>query len=150
MGTHYQGTDEEVRALGAYIKLMRAADSVTRRMQTRLDANGLTMSQFGAMEALLHLGPLCQRDLGAKLLKSTGNITMVVDNLEKRGLVRRERSITDRRYITVHLTDSGRELIAGVFPGHARAITALMNALSPEEQDNLARLCRTLGASAAG
>ena len=51
----------------------------------------LTISQFGVLEALYHKGPLCQRDIAAKILKSTGNITMVIDNLEKRELVRRER-----------------------------------------------------------
>ena len=145
MATHYRGTEDEKRALRAYVKLLRATESITGRLNARLVENGLTWSQFGALEALLHLGPLCQRDLGEKLLKSTGNITMVVDNLEKRGLVRRERSTEDRRYITVHLTDAGREIIERVFPEHARALTAEMNVLTAEEQEELARLCRKLG-----
>ena len=49
----------------------------------------LTVGQFGTLEALLHLGPLCRRDLGRKLLRSGGNITVVVGNLARRGLVRR-------------------------------------------------------------
>ena len=75
MGTHFNGTEREVRALDAYIKLLRATESVVARLSHQLrDENGLTVSQFGALEALLHLGPMSQRDLGTKLLKSSGNI----------------------------------------------------------------------------
>lgn len=50
------------------------------------------------LEALYHKGPLCKRDIAAKILKSTGNITLLIDNLEKNGLVRRERDNEDRRF----------------------------------------------------
>ena len=150
MGTHYQGTAEQVQALDAYIKLMRAADSVTTRLNRLLAENHLTISQFGALEALFHLGPMGQTEIGAKLLKSSGNVTMVVDNLEKRGLVRRERGSADRRCVTVHLTEEGRALISRIFPPHAEAIRIQMGALSRSEQQELARLCRRLGRTAAG
>src|SRR5512137_201268 len=102
-------------ALNTYTKLMRAAESVTSRVNRSMAAFDLTISQFGVLEALYHKGPLCQRDLGAKILKSTGNITLVIDNLEKRRLVRRERDSADRRYLTVHLTATGTGLVAPVF-----------------------------------
>lgn len=108
MATHYQGTEAEIRALDAYIKLSRAADSLTARIHRHLDASRLTISQFGVLEAIFHLGPLTQRDLAQKLLKSGGNMTLVIDNLEKRGLVRRDRQQKDRRCILVHLTKAGQ------------------------------------------
>ena len=145
MPTHHRGTDEERRALDAYIKLVRASESLAARLAPQLDAAGLTISQFGALEALYHLGPLCQRDLAAKLLKSGGNITLVVDNLEKRGLVRRQRERDDRRFITVHLTDAGQALIERVFPAHVAALVAEMGVLSGDEQVELGRLCKKLG-----
>jgi MarR family 2-MHQ and catechol resistance regulon transcriptional repressor len=145
MGTHYRGTKDEVRALNAFIKLVRAADSVGARLKDSPAEAGLTDGQFGALEALYHLGPLHQRELGAKLLRSGGNVTMVVDNLEKCGLVRRERGVEDRRFVTVHLTDAGRRLIARLFPRHAARVTAEMSVLTPAEQDELGRLCRKLG-----
>lgn len=143
------GGPETQLALGTYVKLLRAADSVTGRLAAQIAASGLSWSQFGALEALYHLGPLCQKELGEKLLKSTGNITMVVDNLERRGLVRRERLAEDRRYVLVHLTDCGHHLIAELFPAHAEAITQEMSALTAEEQEELGRLCRKLGKHAA-
>lgn len=135
----------EALALDAYVKLVRAAESVTARLMPHLDAAGLTISQFGALEALYHRGPMCQRDLGRKLLKSSGNITLVVDNLEKAGLVTRMRSAEDRRLVAVHLTDAGTALIERIFPEHARRIAAEMGTLTAAEQATLGRLCRALG-----
>jgi MarR family 2-MHQ and catechol resistance regulon transcriptional repressor len=132
-------------ALDAYTKLMRAAESVTGRINRIMADAGLTVSQFGVLEALFHKGPLCQRDIATKILKSTGNITMVIDNLEKRGLARRERDAGDRRYLTIRLTDEGQLLIGQVFPRVADAIVEEMGFLTPAEQAELAHLCRMLG-----
>jgi MarR family 2-MHQ and catechol resistance regulon transcriptional repressor len=143
--THYKGKQREVRALDAYVKLMRAAESVTARVNHHLDAAGLTVSQFGVLEALYHLGPLVLSDLARKILKTSGNITMVVDNLEKRGLAERCPDATDRRFRRVSITPRGRKLIAAIFPAHARGISAALAVLSLSEQDALAALCRKLG-----
>ena len=133
------------RALNTYTKLMRAAESVTGRIGRCMLAADLTISQFGVLEALLHKGPLCQRDIAAKILKSTGNITMVIDNLEKRGLVRRERDSQDRRYLTVFLTEAGTALITKTFAGVESSIVAEMSVLSENEQELLGTLSKKLG-----
>jgi MarR family 2-MHQ and catechol resistance regulon transcriptional repressor len=70
---------------------------------------------------------------------------MVIDNLEKRALVRRERKADDRRYFIVHLTDEGYDLIDTIFPPHADVITNEMCVLEAAEQDALASLCKKLG-----
>ena len=145
MGTRYQGSEEEIRALNAYIKLMRATDSLTARIHKHLADAGLTVSQFGVLEMLFHLGPLPQRDIAKKLLKSGGNITMVIDNLEKRRLAERRRGTEDRRMITVHLTEEGRGLVAEIFPRHLKTIVSEMKNLTPAEQEELDRICRKLG-----
>ena len=146
MGIRYKGTKAENRALDAYIKLVRASESVVGRLVQNLRAeDDLTLSQFGVLEALMHLGPMCQRELGVKILKSSGNVTMVVDNLEKRGLVARRRSVEDRRVTEVDLTAKGRALIKGIFPRHAAEITAEMGRLTAAEQKQLGALCRKLG-----
>jgi MarR family transcriptional regulator, 2-MHQ and catechol-resistance regulon repressor len=145
MPTHYQGDAGTVRALNAFINLARGSDSLFSRMSAGLESYGLTMGQFGVLEALLHLGPMCQHTLGQKLLRSGGNITLVVDNLEKHGWVRRERLESDHRMMVIHLTPAGRELIARVFPKHAKAVKKEMSVLEPAEQETLRRLMRKLG-----
>jgi MarR family 2-MHQ and catechol resistance regulon transcriptional repressor len=145
MGTKHKGTKEEERALNTYIKLQRVSNAVTAKAHAHLAEEKLTVSQFGALEALYHLGPLCQKELGQKILKTGGNITLVVDNLEKRKLVQRRRSVEDRRYIEVHLVDKGRELIARIFPRHVANIVKIMNSLKASDQVELGRLCKELG-----
>ena len=145
MPTHYKGNPEEILALNSYIKLTRAADSVNSRLNISASMKNLTISQFGVLESLFHLGPLCQNELGNKILKSNSNMTTVVDKLEKRGLVHRERDQNDRRMIIVHLTKPGRELIERVLPQHVAAIKAQFQVLSTEEQIILGNILRKLG-----
>jgi MarR family transcriptional regulator, 2-MHQ and catechol-resistance regulon repressor len=132
-------------ALAVYVKLMRAAGAVTARVHRGLSAEGVSISQFGVLEALLHRGPLAQCELGRKILKSSGNVTVVVDHLVQRGLVARERDAFDRRRVAVSLTAAGRKLIARLFPRHAGEVCAALAVLTVREQQQLARLCRKLG-----
>jgi MarR family 2-MHQ and catechol resistance regulon transcriptional repressor len=143
----FLGNNKEVRALSTYVKLMRAAESITARVHKHLSSVGLTVSQFGVLETMHHLGPLSQKDLGQKILRSSGNITMVIDNLEKRRLVQRERDTSDRRFFIVHLTDEGQKLIRKIFPSHAALITNEMSVLNATDQKILGDLCKKVGVS---
>jgi MarR family 2-MHQ and catechol resistance regulon transcriptional repressor len=145
MGTRYRGTVAEVRALNAYLKLLRAAGSTGARLSGLLADAGVTESQFAVLEALYHLGAMHQCQLAEKLQRTGGNVTLVVDNLEKRGLVRRRREAADRRFITVHLTPAGQRLVRQTLPRHVANIVAQLSVLTAAEQDELGRLCRKLG-----
>lgn len=145
MGTKHLGTPEEVLALDTFVKLVRATESVSNRIHRHLVELDITVSQFGVLEVLYHLGSLHQRDLAEKLLKSGGNMTLVIDNLEKRELVRREREIGDRRCIKVHLTEKGKHLIGQIFPTHVAVVVKEMGILTSTEQTELGRMCKRLG-----
>lgn len=147
MPTHYPGSPEQVRALNAYIRLTRAVDALSARLLSSEKLEGLTTSQLGVLDALFYLGPMCQKDLAGKILKSSGNLSLVIDNLERRGLVRRERRDSDRRFVTIHLTEAGDALIERVMPAHAAEISSVFSALTPEEQNSLGELCKKLGLS---
>jgi len=145
MTTHYQGTEHEKLALDAFIKLSRAAESVSARVNDHLHDHNLSVSQFGVLEALHHLGPMPVGRLAEKILRSSANLTLVIDNLVKRGLVSRRRRLDDRRAVEIDLTDDGRALITAILPDHVHGIAGALSALSPEEQATLAALCRKLG-----
>lgn len=149
MPNRYAGNEQEKRALDAYTKLWRAAQAAETAAHRHLGAHGLTVSQFGVLEAVYHLGPLSQRQLADKILRSSGNLTMVVDNLERDGLVERQRDSKDRRVARVHLTPAGRSLMAEVLPQHAAGIAGLFAVLTEEELGQLAALTRKLGLSVA-
>lgn len=145
MGTHYKGSKKEKTTLDAFIKLMRATESLNNRLNRHLAESDLTVSQFGVLEALLHLGPLNQKTLGEKLLKSGGNITLVIDNLEKCNFVKRQRNPEDRRAMLIHLTNKGEKFIKEFFPKHLQEIKKEFSVLSDKEKEELARICKKLG-----
>jgi MarR family transcriptional regulator, 2-MHQ and catechol-resistance regulon repressor len=145
MAKHFRGTKKQERALTAYVTLMRASETVHGEATRMLADCELSPSQFAVLEALHHVGPMVLSELARKILKTSGNLTMVVDNLQKRGLVRRIQSREDRRYTRVEATLAGHNLLHRIFPSHARKITGIMSRLSATEQDRLSTLCRKLG-----
>lgn len=145
MATHYHGTETEKTALDALIKLNRSTHSVATRCKKGIEDSGLTDAQFGILELLYHTGPQCQKSIGKRLLKSGGNITLVIDNLEKSALVRRKKSKTDRRFYDIYLTEKGESLIKVVFQVVLKDIVEVFSVLTPSEQKELARLTKKLG-----
>ena len=145
MPTHFHGDSKTGLALDTIIKFTRASSALEHRLLSHNVLGELTLSQFGVLETLYHLGPLCQGEISAKLLKSTGNVTLVLDNLEKAGLIVRTRDMQDRRKVNLSLTPQGEDLIARVFPLQAEIITQELSVLEPDEQRQLGQLCKKLG-----
>lgn len=149
MANRHRGSDEERTALDAWVKLARAASTVGVRAHGWVARErGLTETQFAVLEALYHCGAMTHTQLSGRILMSGSNVTTVVDNLERKGWVCRERDARDRRVAVVGLTPEGRALIEEIFPEHARGVAEIFAVLSAEEQRELARLCRKLGCSA--
>jgi len=145
MGTHFSGSKKTTEALNSYIKLIRAAESLSSKINLELDEFGLTESQFGVLDALFHLGPMKQKELGIKILKSGGNITMVINNLEKRGLVQRKKGEKDKRQFIIHLNNSGKNLIRELLPTITKKIKSYFEILNSEERKELQRICKIIG-----
>ena len=150
MSSHWKGPKSERRALDVWVKLARATETVGARLGRSRAERGIGHTQLGILDALLHLGPLPIAELGAKMLRSPGNMTAAIDRLETQKLVVRERDDADRRVIRVGLTPEGEALIKDALPGHVAEITNAMSALTAEEQETLASLCKKLGLAAAG
>ncbi len=88
----------------------------------------------------MKMGSFC-----SKMLTSGGNITVVIDNLEKDGLVERIPFPKDRRATTVRLTSKGEKLFNEIFSKHAQFVTKIASVLSEEEQVQLSALLKKLG-----
>lgn len=145
MPTHFVGSPTETQALDTWIKLNRSVDSLVTRINQSNTMGGLTPTQFSVVEALFHLGPLPQCQLAARVFKSSGNMTLVIDNLEKLGLVTRQADPDDRRVSVVDLTPLGKQTVSLIFPLHAAAVANLFKVLTREEQRTLGELLRKLG-----
>jgi MarR family 2-MHQ and catechol resistance regulon transcriptional repressor len=137
---------KDAPALDAYVHLLRAASILAARVARRASPHGLPPSRIAALCALQKEAPMCPRDIACRLGQTRGNVTMILDDLERRGLVERRREGINRRFRAVHLTPRGRKLIAALRPRHARAVAAELGALAPRELRALARLCAKLDA----
>lgn len=136
-------------ALKLYITLSRAYRAILAHDEQDVRRYGLNLTEFAVLELLYHKGPHPLQQIGEKILITTGTITYVVDKLEKKGLLRRQISVADKRITYAVLTETGEELLSDVFPGHAEALEYAFGGLSPQEQEAAASLLKKLGYAAA-
>ncbi|WP_434479149.1 MarR family winged helix-turn-helix transcriptional regulator [Gemmatimonas sp.] len=139
-----KGEKKRRRALDAYWSLQRAAALAAARVDDAVQPFSLSASQYGVLDTLQHRGPVHQQELAEALGRSKAQMTAIIDALEARALVRRERHEVDRRYITVYLTEAGRVLLAEAGPARTDSILELMRELSGEQKTKLMRLCGRL------
>jgi DNA-binding MarR family transcriptional regulator len=128
-------------SLLAWLRMWRVVQKVERTAAEHLRAYGLNYAQF---DVLAHVGAAegCkQKELGESLLVTKGNVSHLIDQMERRGLVwRRQEGRTNRLY----LTEEGRQLFEEVVPAHEDLVHQQMSALSEEEQAQLHELLREL------
>lgn len=132
------------RSLEAYTRLQRVAALSASHIESAVAPFGLSASQFGVLDTLDTRGSVHQQELAEALGRSKAQMTAIIDALEARGLVRRERHAVDRRFITVHLLAEGRATLEGAAPARTAAIMAVMNVLDGDQRTKLSRLCRRL------
>ena len=137
------GKEHDVN-LKLVIGLMRTSLSENRRMQNYLSDYDLTPAQFGVLEALYHLGDLKIGDLLEKTLSTSGNMTVVVKNLEKSGHVERHHCPNDKRSFIIRLTTKGHKLIETVFLPHLDELKRFFSPLEIEEKEQLINLLKKL------
>jgi MarR family 2-MHQ and catechol resistance regulon transcriptional repressor len=134
--------------LRLWVILSRAHAAIARHAEADVARHGLTIAEFGILEALYHVGPMLLGELQRKILVSSGGVTYLVDRLEKRGLVRREPCPEDRRARYAALTPEGKRLVARIFPDHARVIERAMSGLTRSDRERAVALLKQLGRAA--
>src|SRR5580658_771453 len=129
-----------------WLVLMKAFHTLAAHAEESLNLSqsGLGNSDFRVLEVLLHKGPLPVNTIGPKVWLTPGSISVAVDRLEKRALVKRKNA-DDRRVRLVELTAKGRALIIQTFREHAAAMEEAARILSTEERLTLLRLLKKLG-----
>jgi MarR family 2-MHQ and catechol resistance regulon transcriptional repressor len=135
----------QVKAVHLWLVLWKAARALETYARNDIEKLGLCQSDFGALEALLHKGPLTINALGAKVLLTSGSITTAVDRLEAKRLVERRNDPADRRARIVRLTPRGQSLIRKLFAEHERSIEHAVKGLAARECETLTNLLKKLG-----
>lgn len=137
------GKDNTIN-LKLVIALSRTQTSFGRAVQNFLSPYDLTIAQFGVLEVLYHLGDMKICELIEKTLSTSGNMTVVIRNLEKEGLITRHVNEDDRRAFVIGLTEAGRTLIKPVFEQHLFLLEDVFGRLTQEEKDALLSLLKKM------
>ncbi|NQY24568.1 MAG: MarR family transcriptional regulator [Campylobacteraceae bacterium] len=97
----------------------------------------LTFNQFKVLEVLYHRGDLNITSITKLTTSTPGNITVVVRNLKRDGLIHSLCDPKDKRASILSISEEGRKIIASLFPQHAKNITSYMDVLDDEELETL-------------
>ena len=135
-------------ALKLWVVLSRAHAAVAEHARAHVATHGLTLPEFGIMEALHHKGDLLLGELQEKILVTSGGVTYIVDRLVEKGMVERRECTEDRRARYAALTARGKTLMRRIFPEHAEWLEAAVGGLTPAEQKEAISLLKTLGTHA--
>ena len=137
---------QDTSGVHVWLVLAKAFHSLAAHAEARLNLSraGLGDSDFRVLEVLLHKGPLPVNTIGPKVWLTPGSISVAVDRLEKKALVKRKNT-GDRRVRLVELTAKGRALITKTFRLQAAVMEEAAGILSKEERLNLLRLLKKLG-----
>lgn len=141
-------SEHEELSLYLLVVLARAYNSVMGHSNRSIQSHGLNSTEFGVLDVLYHKGPQPLQKIGEKVLISSGNITYVVDKLQKKNLLVRRASSEDRRVIYAELTEEGTRLFERIFPVHKKKIEEAVGGLTEAEMRQTAALLRKLGTTA--
>ncbi len=131
--------------LKLFVVLNKCTLSVGKKSERNIRSTGLTVPQFSVLEMLYHKGDLKVGDIIEKSISSVGNISLIIDNLQKLEFVEKRKCKSDGRITYVSLTEKGRNLIADMWPSHEADLNNIMSGLTSEEKSTLITLLKKLG-----
>ena len=133
------------RSLGheTVVALLRTASDVRRRLSAVVEPHGITGQQYNVLRILrgVHPDPLPVLEIAERMIEETPGITGLLDRLETKGLVRRQRCTSDRRQVHCYITPGGLALL-GELDSTFDAIDA--DVISPLSSDDARRLIELL------
>jgi DNA-binding MarR family transcriptional regulator len=134
----------------AFLALLRTADVARRRFTELFERQDVTLQQYNVLRILRGAGGdgLPTLEIGQRMIERTPGVTRIVDRLEAKGLVDRDRRRDDRRRVWCRITDSGLALLAELDAPVAQADEMTVRGLGEEEVDQLIDLLERIRSSA--
>lgn len=147
MSSKFIGSSEKKLDLDSYIKLFRASEIVKAKISAVTNSYGFSEGQYYVLDVLYHLGDLPQKILAEKIMRTEGNITMIINNLLKRRVIRKTKSTEDGRVHYISLTNKGKNEFEKIFPIVVDEVQNIFSGLTNEEKIQFQNLCKKLGLS---
>lgn len=124
-------------SLDLFINLFRANMTLQRKLNNACSNSGVTLSQFAVLEALNTKGDLSVGEIKESILTTSGNITVVISNLEKEGFIKRVKSKKDKRSYIISITDKGTETVKKIFPDQKKIIVDTFSHIDEETKKQM-------------
>jgi DNA-binding MarR family transcriptional regulator len=146
MDLETRATADDHRALRLWLRLLTCSQLIERQVRTRLrNRFDITLPRFDLMSQLeRHAAGLKMNELSRLMMVTGGNITGIVDQLVKEGLVERVDDASDRRAWRVRLTRAGDKAFAEMARAHEEWVVELLSGLSRRDADSLMQLLARL------
>ena len=125
------------KSMAVYISMSRVINTLRRENNKLILKHDLTLGQFAVMEALYSKGRLSTGEVMEKILTTSGNIPVIVKNLEKDGFITREQDESDKRRFILDLTDKGRDLMDMIVPENLKFMDELISLWDDDEKEEL-------------
>lgn len=125
--------------------LFRTMQNVEAVIKKDIQSHHLNTSEFGAMELLYNRGAQPMQSMASRLLMASSSMTYVIDQLEKKGMIKRNPSDDDKRVIMVELTDEGKDFFDKIFPKHVQTLTTMYQNLNDEEIHTIIETLKKIG-----
>ncbi|MBS5967480.1 MAG: MarR family transcriptional regulator [Finegoldia magna] len=125
------------KSMAVYISMSRVINTLRRENNKLILKHDLTLGQFAVMEALYSKGRLSTGEVMEKILTTSGNIPVIVKNLEKDGFITREQDESDKRRFILDLTDKGKDLMDEIVPENLKFMDELISLWDDDEKEEL-------------
>ncbi|RPF57083.1 MarR family 2-MHQ and catechol resistance regulon transcriptional repressor [Aquisalibacillus elongatus] len=135
-------------SLKLFVVLSKATRTISDLAQEDMVRYGLNPTEFATLELLYHRGRQPLQKIGERILLTSGSITYVINNLEKKGYIKRVRAEHDRRVTYAEITGEGRDLLNEIFPEHWKELDDIMSGLTEQEKKQAIKLVKKLGLQA--
>lgn len=125
------------KSMAVYISMSRVINTLRRENNKLILKHDLTLGQFAVMEALYSKGRLSTGEVMEKILSTSGNIPVIVKNLEKDGFITRKQDESDKRRFILDLTDKGKDLMDEIVPENLKFMDELISLWDDDEKEEL-------------
>lgn len=125
------------KSMAVYISMSRVINTLRRENNKLILKHNLTLGQFAVMEALYSKGGLSTGEVMEKILSTSGNIPVIVKNLEKDGFITRKQDESDKRRFILDLTDKGKDLMDEIVPENLKFMDELISLWDDEDKKEL-------------
>lgn len=134
--------------LKGMITLFKAYNSLTEFIKEDIKNTSFDINEFGVFEIIYHKKKLSINEIKDKVLIANSSLSYILDKLENKDLINKEKCETDKRVTYISLSNKGLKKAEEIFPVHYDNLKQVFNTLTKEEEEMLITINKKIGLKA--